>query len=93
MKQTIDYLKELFEEPFELIEGSIEKDFYNVIRAAQEDVIKWTVEECAESAQIRFWDGHFQEGKLLKHFQSGINNLTVSKESILSVADKLIKEL
>jgi hypothetical protein len=63
------------------------------IKMVQEEVIRKTVEACAENAQIRFWDGHFQKAKLLKHFQIGANNLTISTESIRSVADKLIKEL
>ena len=35
MKSSEDYLKELFEEPFNLEEGSIEYDFMKVLKKAQ----------------------------------------------------------
>ena len=35
MKQAIEYLKELFEEPLNLEEGSIEYDFLKVLKKAQ----------------------------------------------------------
>ena len=35
MKSSEDYLKELFEEPFNLEEGSIEYDFLKVLKKAQ----------------------------------------------------------
>jgi len=40
--------------------------------------------ECAKESKIRFWDGFHKEGKLIEHFQSGGDNLTPSKESILN---------
>ena len=83
MKKTVEYLKELFEEPFELEEDSIEKDFYIVIKAAQEDAIREAVEECSIQAKaVQGHDALTWEPKLL-----------VDKQSIFSVADKLIKEL
>jgi hypothetical protein len=39
MKKPVEYLKELFEEPFDLDGNSIESDFLNVIIQAQEDAI------------------------------------------------------
>jgi hypothetical protein len=39
-------------------------------------------EECADNAKMRFWDGHFQEAKLMEHFQIGANNLTPSNHQI-----------
>lgn len=35
MKKSEEYLKELFEEPFNLEEGSIENDFLKVLKKAQ----------------------------------------------------------
>ena len=53
MKKAEEYLKQLFEEPFDLTsENSIEYDFYQVIKQAQIDAIEETVKSCAESAKI-----------------------------------------
>lgn len=41
-------------------------------------------EECSKESKIRFWDGFHKEGKLIEYFQSGGDNLTPSKESILN---------
>lgn len=64
----------------------------NIIRAikqAQEDAIRETVKECANSAKTReateFWSGQV--------WDDGPLPIIVDKNSILSIADKLIKEL
>lgn len=38
MKKSEEYLKELFEEPFNLEEGSIENDFLKVLKKAQIEI-------------------------------------------------------
>lgn len=48
------------------------------------DICELQKEECANESKIRFWDGFHKEGKLIEHFQSGGDNLTPSKESILN---------
>ena len=40
MKNPQKYLKELFDEPFNLDEGSIEFEFLNIIKAAQFDAFR-----------------------------------------------------
>lgn len=79
MKKAIDYLKELFEEPFELVEDSIEKDFYIVIRAAQEDAIRSTVKECININNNFSWNNPMETA--------------IRESSFERVTDKLIKEL
>lgn len=84
MKRTEEYLKDLFEEPFNLEDqNSIEYDFYLVLQQAQIDAIKATVQACADNADADY---------------TFINNnsdieVYVIKSSILEMADKLIKEL
>lgn len=48
------------------------------------DICELQKEECSKESKIRFWDGFHKEGKLIEHFQSGGDNLTPSKESILN---------
>ncbi len=44
----------------------------------------------AENARMNFHDGHFKSNNKLKYFQSGADNLTVSKDSIIN-HENLIK--
>lgn len=39
---------------------------------------------CSESAEMNFHDGFHKEDKPMKYFQSGADNLTIDKESILN---------
>lgn len=39
MKKPEEYLKDLFEEPFNLEEGSIDMDFLNIIKQVQDDTV------------------------------------------------------
>jgi len=55
MKKAEEYLKELFEEPFNLEEGFIEYDFLQIIKKAQEDAIRETVKECTKSIYDSVW--------------------------------------
>lgn len=75
--------KQIYDEPY----------FVEAIRKAQQDAIEETVKACVESAKLLFHDGHFKIDKRIEHFQSGIDNITVSKQSILEVANKLKEEL
>lgn len=56
-----------------------------LIKEAQKQAIEATLEEAAEKALLKFHDGRSKENILLKHFQSGSDNLTVSKQSILNL--------
>jgi hypothetical protein len=64
-----------------------------VIKEIQIDTIRETAQACADNAKILFHDGFWKEDKRMEYFQSGENNLQISKDSILEVADKLIKKL
>ncbi len=89
MKRSKEYLKELFEEPFDLEdENSIDYDFLQVIRMAQEDAIRDTVQECARNAYCDLIHPPDEDYPELEE-----SEYMVVKSSIFSVADKLIKEL
>lgn len=93
--------EEYFKEACEAFENRENKDydiydepyFVEAIRKAQQDAIDEAVKTCAESAKLLFHDGFFKEDKRIEHFQSGVDNITVSKLSILEVANKLKEEL
>jgi len=53
MKKSKEYLKGLFEEPFNLEEGSIENDFLKVIKQVQIDSINETCKVCAKEAETK----------------------------------------
>jgi hypothetical protein len=95
MKKAVEYLKELFEEPFDLSGNSIESDFLNVIKQAQEDAIREAVKACAESADADFTPiGWLAQQHLDNPFIAGEDyEVYVIESSILSITDKLIKEL
>ena len=58
LKSAEEYLKELFEEPFELEDNnSIESDFYNIIKNAQKDAIEKTIEEVNVVQKLKFYQG------------------------------------
>ncbi len=70
------------------------KDLLIVIKKVQEDAIRETVKECAERAEIRITDNNLiEEGYLTSYHDDGCFTYIVSRQSILSVADKLIKKL
>lgn len=88
MKNPKEYLKELFEEPFNLEEGSIEDDFLQVVKYIQIDTIKETVQACADNADADY--------TITDNFDPVTGEdieVYVIKSSILEVANKLIKEL
>lgn len=45
MKKPVEYLKDLFEEPYNLEESSIESDFLATIKQAQVDIIDLLLRE------------------------------------------------
>ena len=71
------------------------KDLLTVIRIAQEDAIRETVKECADAASLECFE--FKEDWMDEPINITIddygNIYGIDKNSILSVADKLIKEL
>ena len=54
MKKSEEYLKELFEEPFNLEEGSIENDFLKVLQKAQ---IEFTISILEDLTPYHIGDG------------------------------------
>ena len=54
MKKSKEYLKELFEEPFNLEEGSIENDFLKVLKKAQ---IEFTISILEDLTPYHIGDG------------------------------------
>ena len=95
MKKAEEYLKQLFQEPYNLEEGSIEYDFLQVIKEVQRDAIKETCQACADNADADVTLlGWLEENKEEYNLQAGQDyEVYVIKSSILEVADKLIKEL
>lgn len=61
-------------------------DFAKFIRQIQIDAIKTTAENCAEEAEVKYSDAMFTSCR--ECGQDGID-----EQSILKVADKMIKEL
>ena len=90
MKRAEEYLKQLFEEPFNLEEGGIEDDFLQIVKQIQIEAIKATVQACADNAEAAV--NFIGFGKECQ-FDASEYEVYVIKSSILEVADKLIKEL
>ena len=89
MKRASEYLKDI-----EIEDSNIYVGVSNIIRAAQEDAIREAVRECAENAEWSYveYDYKAPEGvEVVGDSEYGYNY--IDKYSILSVADKLIKEL
>jgi hypothetical protein len=81
MKRTIEWC--------DMLVNDKTKTYYDVIKLCQEETVRETVKECVENAKakiIREWWGNTGS----EHCD---DIPVVIKESILSVADKLIKEL
>ena len=86
MKKVDDILEEY---DYKCYKGNSHKELFSIrevrelIKLAQEDAIRETVRECSENAEaIEGWNTGY----------SG-SAASVNKQSIFSVADKLIKEL
>ena len=60
MKKSEEYLKELFEEPFNLEEGSIENDFLKVLKKAQ---IEFTISILEDLTPYHIGDGMLIEAE------------------------------
>ena len=94
MKKAEQYLKEYVGRRYPSTDyNSEEVDIMEAIKQAQIDAIEETVKLCAENAKLLFHDGYWKENKELEYFQSGENNLQISKNSILNYAEILKKEL
>ena len=87
IKKAEEYLIYLFEEPYNLEEGSIEKDFLDVIKMAQLNAIEAAVKLCAENAET--------EEYLYMDCcpQCGHTATYINKDSILNCLEILKKEL
>ena len=48
-----------------------------------------TLELASKEAKLLFHDGFYKENKELTYFQSGENNIQISKQSILDLKDKI----
>lgn len=66
------------------------QDVYKFIKIVQKDVIREVVKECAEAARLSKNGSDIPYGE---HASEKCGTWTVNKQSILSVVDKLIKEL
>lgn len=53
------------------------------LNAAIIEICEMQKKECADSAMMRHFDGHWKVAKRTEYFQFGADNITVSKESIL----------
>lgn len=60
MKKSEEYLNELFEEPFNLEEGSIENDFLKVLKKAQ---IEFTISILEDLTPYHIGDGMLIDAK------------------------------
>lgn len=86
MKKAVEYLGLLFEEPFDLEEGSIEYDFWKLIKLVQIEAIDTTCKVCASNAKLKY-----EEPCVLAFCEC--KDAYIDEQSILSVADKLKIEL
>jgi len=51
------------------------------------------IDAAAEGAKMQFHDGHHKENKEISHFQSGADNLTVSKQPIPALTNATLATL
>ena len=92
MKKAEEYLKLIHAKDFN--PSSLGEAIKLVIKQAQIDAIKETCEECAESSSWEYADCRHDIPDFVPYVgdnEYGYNY--IDKKSILSVADKLIKEL
>lgn len=88
MKQAIEYLKELFEEPFDLEEGnSIAYDFLQVIKKAQLESAISVLEEIKKSLKEDYEQDKYQK---LTEWGLGYNGCTLD---IIGGLEEKIQEL
>lgn len=72
MKKSEEYLKELFEEPFNLEEGSIENDFLKVLKKAQ---IEFTISILEDLTPYHIGDGMLLDAKEVNNKIQELKNL------------------
>ena len=70
------------------------QDFIAAVKQIQEEAIRETVKECNKYAEIRVVENALiEEGETYSSYDDGVFTFFVDDKSILSIADKLIKEL
>ena len=70
------------------------KELIDIIKQVQEDTIRETVKECNNYAKVRVVENALiEEGETYSSYDDGVFTFFVDDQSILSIADKLIKEL
>lgn len=72
MKKSEEYLKELFEEPFNLEEGSIENDFLKVLNKAQ---IEFAIDILEDLTPMSVGDGMLIDAKEVNNKIQELKNL------------------
>lgn len=72
MKKSEEYLKELFEEPFNLEEGSIENDFLKVLKKAQ---IEFAISILEDLTPYHIGDGMLIDAKEVNNKIQELKNL------------------
>ena len=72
MKKSEEYLKELFEEPFNLEEGSIENDFLKVLKKAQ---IEFAIDVLEDLTPYHIGDGMLIDAKEVNNKIQELKNL------------------
>lgn len=72
MKKSEEYLKELFEEPFNLEEGSIENDFLKVLKKSQ---IEFAIDILEDFTPYHIGDGMLIDAKEVNNKIQELKNL------------------
>lgn len=95
MKKAEEYLQESFGWGNESQELTwYVKSWKDFIKRIQEDTIRETVKECNNYAKVRVVENALiEEGETYSSYDDGVFTFFVDDQSILSIADKLIKEL
>lgn len=95
MKKAEEYLNDL--QPIDFNPKFLSAAIKRIIRLAQEDAIRETVKECAENVLLSIDDivekSNGQSYLVVDGNHYSETFINIDKQSILSVADKLIKEL
>ena len=92
MKKASEYLKNTFDWSYETQELTwYVNKWIDLIKQAQEDAIRETVKECAENFKLDEYKMGIAQGSWREC--NSHQNIRINEKSVLSIADKLIKEL
>lgn len=91
IKKAKEYLNEL--QPVDFNPNFLSHAIRRIVEQAQLDMLEYAVEKSAENAELLFHDGYWKINKSIKYFQSGIDNIQISEQSILKTIDEIRKEL